>query len=83
MPLPFCVSLDTIVRMWAKSGCRKLTTSNPSVIRIRLQGLDGLALAKLVQKVLAGFECELERGSLVTVKANKTSCHGLPVRGTG
>jgi hypothetical protein len=27
---------------------------------------------------LAGFEADLKRGSLVTVKAHKTTCHRLP-----
>jgi hypothetical protein len=33
----------------------------------------------LVENVLAGFETELKRGSLVTVKVNKTTCHKLPI----
>jgi hypothetical protein len=33
----------------------------------------------LDRKVLAGFEGDLMRGSLVTVKARKTTCHRLPV----
>jgi hypothetical protein len=42
---------------------------------------DALAVAKLVRKVLAGFAGDLLRGSLVTVKANKTTCHKLPIGG--
>ena len=51
----------------------------PSVIRMRLQGLGGDEVVALVRKVLASFESELKRGSLVTVKALKTTCHRLPV----
>ena len=53
----------------------------PSVIRIRIQGLAALAVANLVQSVIAGFADELSSGSLVTVKANKTTCHKLPIGG--
>jgi len=53
--------------------------SGPSVIRLRLQGLGASQVVALVQNVLAGFETDLKRGSLVTVKAHKTTCHRLPV----
>jgi predicted nuclease of predicted toxin-antitoxin system len=51
----------------------------PSVIRIRLQGLGAPEVVAVVGKVLASFEAELKRGSLITVKALKTTCHRLPV----
>lgn len=51
----------------------------PSVIRMRLQGLGALEVVELVRKVLSGFEGELKRGSPITVKALKTTCHRLPV----
>ncbi len=57
--------------------------SGPSVIRLRLQGLGALDVAQLVQNVLAGFEADLKRGSLITVKARKTTCHRLPVGNSG
>lgn len=53
--------------------------SGPSVIRLRLQGLRAPELVELVQNVLTGFEAELKRGSVVTVKKRKTTCHGLPI----
>ena len=53
----------------------------PSVIRMRRQGLDALAVVELVENVLADFEFDLTRGSLVTVKVNKTTCHKLPIGG--
>jgi predicted nuclease of predicted toxin-antitoxin system len=53
--------------------------SGPSVIRLRIQGLDALAIVDQVEHVLAAFKAELERGSLVTVKVRKTTCHRLPI----
>ena len=55
--------------------------SAPSVIRIRMQGLDGLAVMELVRRVIGEFANELSYGSLVTVRANKTTCHKLPIGG--
>ena len=51
----------------------------PSVIRMRLQGLGAREVVEVVRKVLASFEDELKRGSLITVKALKTTCHRLPI----
>jgi len=51
----------------------------PSVIRMRLQGLGGPEVVEVVRNVLARFEAELKGGSLITVKARKTTCHRLPV----
>jgi predicted nuclease of predicted toxin-antitoxin system len=51
----------------------------PSVIRLRMQGLGASEVVELVQKVLAQFEAGLKRGSLVTVKAHKITCHRLPI----
>jgi predicted nuclease of predicted toxin-antitoxin system len=67
--------LHTILALFRASG--------PSVIRLRLQGLGALEVVELIQNVLAGFEADLKRGSLVTVKAHKTTCHRLPVGGSG
>jgi predicted nuclease of predicted toxin-antitoxin system len=53
----------------------------PSVIRIRMQGLDALAVVGLIERVIAGYAGELSHGSLVTVKPNKTTCHKLPIGG--
>jgi len=53
--------------------------SGPSVIRLRVQGLGGAELADVVQNVLVRFEADLKRGSLVTVKGHKTTCHRLPI----
>ena len=53
--------------------------AGPSVIRIRRQGLNALGVVELVENVLAGFEAELGRGSLVTVKANKMTATNSPL----
>ncbi|HEY3936800.1 MAG TPA: DUF5615 family PIN-like protein [Bryobacteraceae bacterium] len=53
--------------------------SGPSVIRLRMQSLGASEVVKPVQTVLAGFESDLKHGSLVTVKAHKTTCHRLPI----
>jgi predicted nuclease of predicted toxin-antitoxin system len=56
--------------------------SAPSVIRIRIQGLDGLAVTNVVQRVIPEYAADLSHGSVITVKANKTTCHELPIGGT-
>jgi predicted nuclease of predicted toxin-antitoxin system len=53
--------------------------SGPSVIRLRMQGLGGAETVELIERVLAAFEADLKRGSLVTVKARKTTVHRLPI----
>jgi predicted nuclease of predicted toxin-antitoxin system len=71
------VTLDADVHaILAVSGA-----TGPSVIRLRLQGLGASDVAQIVQKVLSGFEEDLLRGSVVTVKAHKTTCHRLPIGG--
>lgn len=46
---------------------------------MRLQGLGAPQVVEIVRNVLANFDAELKRGSLITVKARKTTCHLLPV----
>ena len=61
-----------------------LATSNasaPSVIRLRLQGLDGADVASRVASVVVRFAGDLAGGCLITVKSNKTTCHRLPTGG--
>jgi predicted nuclease of predicted toxin-antitoxin system len=53
----------------------------PSVVRIRMQGLDAAAVVGIVLDVLMSFGTDLEQGSLVTVKARKMTCHKLPIGG--
>jgi predicted nuclease of predicted toxin-antitoxin system len=51
----------------------------PSVIRIRIQGVRATEVAECVRFVSIHFDMELIAGSLVTVKARKTTCHRLPI----
>jgi predicted nuclease of predicted toxin-antitoxin system len=54
----------------------------PSVIRLRVQGLEADAIVQVIQKALSVFQADLETGALVTVKGHKTTCHKLPVGGS-
>jgi hypothetical protein len=47
------------------------------VIRIRMEGLKGPAIAVIVQKVVAVYASELAAGCMITVKEQKTTCHLL------
>jgi hypothetical protein len=38
---------------------------------------------EIVRNVATRFQTELERGSMVTVKANKITSHKLPIGGAG
>ena len=51
---------------------------DPSVIRMRLQGI-GAKVVAVVRQVFASCGFELERGALGTVKALKTTGHWLPI----
>lgn len=50
-----------------------------SVIRVRSQGLRATEIAEYTHFVSVHFEGELTAGSLVTVKARKTTCRRLPI----
>ena len=53
--------------------------AGPSVIRVRLQSLRASEISECVRVVSLRFASELKAGSLVTVKARKTTCHTLPI----
>src|SRR5689334_9310552 len=53
--------------------------AGPSVIRIRIQGLRAMEIGECVRLVCIRFGDELSSGSMVTVKARKTTCHRLPI----
>jgi len=57
--------------------------AGPSVIRIRIQGLRAAEIVERLRLVTTQFGSELEAGSLVTVKARKTTCHRLPIGRSG
>jgi predicted nuclease of predicted toxin-antitoxin system len=51
--------------------------SAPSVIRIRLEGVKGPAIAAIIRDVLAAYAPDLAVGCMITVKEQKTTCHLL------
>jgi predicted nuclease of predicted toxin-antitoxin system len=51
--------------------------STPSVIRIRLEGQKGPAIAAILREVLAEYAPDLAVGCMITVKERKTTCHLL------
>ena len=51
----------------------------PSVIRIRIEGLKGDALASLLQTVLAQCANDLNKGAAVTVQESRIRVRGLPI----
>jgi predicted nuclease of predicted toxin-antitoxin system len=55
--------------------------SKPSIIRVRLQGLNGKGLSRIVREVLARYATEVTGGCMITVKLRKKNCHLLTKRG--
>lgn len=69
------VTLDAdFHRILALSGL-----SLPSVIRIRLQGLRGEATAKLIQRIIADWQAELEQGVMLAVESERVRFRYLPI----
>lgn len=56
--------------------------SLPSVIRIRMEGLKALALARLLQRITAEWSEELEIGVFLTVQPDRIRLHRLPILGS-
>ena len=54
--------------------------TSPTVIRIRIEGLQGEAVAALVQSVLERCGPDLNKGVMVTVTEDQIRVHHLPVR---
>jgi predicted nuclease of predicted toxin-antitoxin system len=52
---------------------------DPSVIRIRIEGLRSPALVRLVQTVLGQCDEDLERGAVVTVQPGRIRIRRLPL----
>ena len=52
---------------------------NPSVIRIRIEGLKGEALAQLVQTILEDWQDKLTQGAIMTVQADRIRMRYLPL----
>ena len=53
--------------------------TKPSVIRIRIEGLQGEALAKLLQRVIAQCASELDAGAMVLVEHSRIRIRRLPL----
>jgi predicted nuclease of predicted toxin-antitoxin system len=60
--------------MLALSGARA-----PSVIRVRIEGLRGDALVKLLVPILEEFTAELKNGAMVTVQRHRVRMRKLPI----
>jgi predicted nuclease of predicted toxin-antitoxin system len=58
------------------------SASGPSVIRIRIEGLDAAAIAAMLRWVLVNYEADLACGCVVTVKSRKITSHKLPIGGS-
>lgn len=52
---------------------------SPSVIRIRIEGLKGVALAAVLNQVLSTAAAELEVGAVVSVTTSKIRVRLLPI----
>ena len=70
-----CVTLDADFHALLVTGGEH----GPSAIRIRKEGLDGTALASLLQRIWTGIEPALEDGALVTVTEHAVRVRRLPV----
>jgi predicted nuclease of predicted toxin-antitoxin system len=53
--------------------------ANPSVIRIRIEGVRAAALAQLIQAVLTQCAPDLEHGAVVTVQEQRLRVRRLPL----
>jgi predicted nuclease of predicted toxin-antitoxin system len=70
-----CVTLDADFHsQLAVSGA-----SGPSTVRIRIEGLNGRALAELLQRVWPMVSDDLDRGSMATITERNVRLHRLPI----
>ena len=72
-----CVTLDADFHARIVTG----RESGPSVIRVRKEGLDAVALAELLQAIWGGIEDALADGAMVTVTERSVRVRRLPVVG--
>jgi predicted nuclease of predicted toxin-antitoxin system len=72
-----CVTLDTDFHaLLATRGAK-----GRSVIRIRKEGLDGVALARLLQQLWSRIESTLDAGAMVVVTERSVRVRRLPIGG--
>jgi predicted nuclease of predicted toxin-antitoxin system len=71
----FLVTLDgDFHALLALSGARA-----PSVVRIRVEGLQDVEMAALIARVIDATRADLQRGSAVTVTVTSIRVHALPL----
>lgn len=82
---------DSVIMEWARENGAAVVTLDsdfhallvlhrrpfPSVIRVRMQGLNGPAVAELLRPVVMAHAAELAAGCMITIKPRKTTCHLL------
>lgn len=72
-----CVTLDADFHaLLATRGAK-----GPSVVRIRKEGLDGVALARLLEELWPRIESALDTGAMVVVTERSVRTRRLPVGG--
>jgi predicted nuclease of predicted toxin-antitoxin system len=54
-------------------------TQEPSIVRIRMEGLRAEEFSILLQNVLARCRADLETGALVSVQGNRVRVRRLPI----
>lgn len=70
-----CVTLDADFHaILALSGA-----TGPSTVRIRIEGLDGQALAAVLVRAWAQVENDLDQGALVTIDPTSVRVRRLPI----
>jgi predicted nuclease of predicted toxin-antitoxin system len=70
-----CVTLDADFHSWLAVG----GASGPSTVRIRIEGLNGRALAELLQRVWPMVRDDLDKGSMATITERNVRMHRLPI----
>lgn len=70
------VTLDTDFHAWLAV----LGAHEPSVVRIRAEGLDGTAMAHVILRILLLCQEQLEEGAVATFKDDRVRIRRLPVR---
>lgn len=70
-----CVTLDADFHSQLAVG----GATGPSTIRIRLEGLNGTALAALLKRVWPLIADALDHGAMATITAHRVRIHRLPI----
>lgn len=52
---------------------------SPSTVRVRIEGLNGRALAELLEKVWPMIREDLESGAMATITERSIQLHHLPI----